>query len=76
MIYANPNTEGAVIHFKEKYDNFIGGKWVAPVKGQYFENKSPVTVHLKFQFNLITHDFKQFSFITTIQQHSVSDPLH
>lgn len=43
MIYANPNTEGAVVHFKEKYDNFIGGKWVAPVKGQYFENKSPVT---------------------------------
>ncbi|TXL63617.1 aldehyde dehydrogenase family protein [Cerasibacillus terrae] len=43
MIYANPNTEGAIVHFKEKYDNFIGGKWVAPVKGQYFENKSPVT---------------------------------
>lgn len=43
MIYANPNTEGSVIQFKEKYDNFIGGKWVAPVNGQYFENKSPVT---------------------------------
>ncbi len=27
--------------FKEKYENFIGGKWVAPVKGQYFENSSP-----------------------------------
>jgi aldehyde dehydrogenase len=27
--------------FKEKYENFIGGKWVAPVKGQYFENPSP-----------------------------------
>ncbi|RUL52067.1 MULTISPECIES: aldehyde dehydrogenase family protein [Lysinibacillus] len=43
MIYANPNTDGAVINFKEKYDNFIGGEWVAPVKGQYFENKTPVT---------------------------------
>ena len=43
MIYANPNTEGALVHFKEKYDNFIGGEWVAPVKGQYFDNKSPVT---------------------------------
>ncbi|MFJ7746370.1 aldehyde dehydrogenase family protein [Peribacillus sp. NPDC097295] len=43
MIYANPNTEGSVVQFKEKYDNFIGGEWVAPVKGQYFENKSPVT---------------------------------
>ncbi|MEM8887885.1 MAG: aldehyde dehydrogenase family protein [Bacteroidota bacterium] len=28
--------------FKSHYDNFIGGKWVAPVKGQYFENVSPV----------------------------------
>ncbi|WP_107924446.1 acetaldehyde dehydrogenase ExaC [Lysinibacillus parviboronicapiens] len=43
MIYANPNTPGAVVNFKEKYDNFIGGEWVAPVKGQYFENKTPVT---------------------------------
>lgn len=43
MIYANPNTKGAIVHFKEKYDNFIGGKWVPPVKGQYFENKTPIT---------------------------------
>ncbi|HEA28755.1 MAG TPA: aldehyde dehydrogenase [Leeuwenhoekiella sp.] len=28
--------------FKEQYDNFIGGKWTAPVKGQYFDNVSPV----------------------------------
>ncbi|WP_226017422.1 aldehyde dehydrogenase [Novosphingobium sp. FKTRR1] len=29
--------------FKAKYDNFIGGKWVAPVRGQYFENVTPIT---------------------------------
>ena len=28
--------------FKSHYDNFIGGNWVAPVKGQYFENPSPI----------------------------------
>ena len=28
--------------FKNQYDNFIGGKWTAPTKGQYFENFSPV----------------------------------
>jgi len=28
--------------FKSHYDNFIGGKWVAPVKGQYFDNPSPI----------------------------------
>lgn len=42
-VYANPNTEGAVVDFKEQYENYIGGEWVAPVKGEYFENKTPVT---------------------------------
>jgi aldehyde dehydrogenase len=28
--------------FKQRYDNFIGGRFVAPVKGEYFENVSPV----------------------------------
>lgn len=28
--------------FRERYENFIGGKWVAPVKGKYFENVSPI----------------------------------
>ncbi|HEX7647514.1 MAG TPA: aldehyde dehydrogenase [Noviherbaspirillum sp.] len=28
--------------FKQRYDNFIGGKFVAPVQGQYFQNISPV----------------------------------
>lgn len=28
--------------FKSKYDNFIGGKWVPPVAGNYFDNVSPI----------------------------------
>lgn len=28
--------------FKPKYDNFIGGKFVPPVKGEYFDNVSPI----------------------------------
>ncbi|MEC1178074.1 aldehyde dehydrogenase family protein [Metasolibacillus meyeri] len=43
MVYAFPNTEGALIHFKERYDNYIGGKWTPPTKGQYFDNPTPVT---------------------------------
>jgi len=43
MVYANPNTEGAIIDFKDKYDNFIGGKWTPPVKGEYFEVTTPIT---------------------------------
>jgi aldehyde dehydrogenase len=29
-------------HIKEKYDHFIGGKWVAPSSGEYFDNISPI----------------------------------
>ena len=29
--------------FKKRYENFIGGKWVAPVAGKYFANISPIT---------------------------------
>ncbi|MFD1362169.1 acetaldehyde dehydrogenase ExaC [Lentibacillus salinarum] len=43
MQYANPNTEGAVVHFQERYDNFIGGEYRPPANGKYFENVSPVT---------------------------------
>ncbi|RZL31758.1 MAG: aldehyde dehydrogenase family protein, partial [Pedobacter sp.] len=28
--------------FKPHYDNFIGGKFVPPVKGVYFDNISPI----------------------------------
>ncbi len=34
---------GVTIPYKEKYDNFIGGKWVSPVKGEYFDVISPIT---------------------------------
>jgi len=43
MIYANPGAEGAVVSFKERYGNYINGEFVAPAKGQYFTNLSPVT---------------------------------
>ena len=42
MLYAFPGDPGSKVTPKAKYENFIGGKWVAPVKGQYFENISPV----------------------------------
>ncbi|RZU63007.1 aldehyde dehydrogenase [Zhihengliuella halotolerans] len=42
-VYANPGTEGSLITFKNRYDHYIGGEWKAPVKGEYFENVTPVT---------------------------------
>ncbi|MBF6328213.1 aldehyde dehydrogenase family protein [Nocardia transvalensis] len=42
MIYAKPGTDGSIVEFARRYDNFIGGEWRAPVEGRYFENPSPV----------------------------------
>ncbi|MBK8917079.1 MAG: aldehyde dehydrogenase family protein [Azonexus sp.] len=42
MLYAAPGAAGAKIAYKAKYDNFIGGKWVAPTKGEYFDVITPI----------------------------------
>ncbi|MGM8937690.1 acetaldehyde dehydrogenase ExaC [Psychrobacter glaciei] len=42
MLYAYPNTENSPVQFREKYDNFINGEWVAPIDGEYFDNSSPI----------------------------------
>ncbi|NKF90888.1 aldehyde dehydrogenase [Ralstonia solanacearum] len=43
MRYAHPGTPGAVVSFQSRYGNYIGGRFVPPVKGQYFTNTTPVT---------------------------------
>jgi len=30
------------VAIRPQYENFIGGKWVAPVDGRYFDNISPI----------------------------------
>ena len=42
-VYARPGAEGSVMTYPARYDNFIGGEWVAPAAGRYFENRTPVT---------------------------------
>ncbi|MEU2790957.1 aldehyde dehydrogenase [Streptomyces sp. NPDC007100] len=41
--YANPGAADALMSFRTRYDHWIGGEYVPPVKGQYFENPTPVT---------------------------------
>ena len=43
MLYAAPGTPGAKLAFKRQYDNFINGKFVPPLKGQYFDVITPIT---------------------------------
>ena len=35
MAYTKPQ-------YKAQFENFIGGEWVAPLSGEYFDNVSPV----------------------------------
>lgn len=42
-VYANPGSSDALVQFRDRYDHYIGGEWVAPVKGEYFANITPVT---------------------------------
>lgn len=43
MIYDNPGHANSPVQFKSRYENYIGGEWVAPAKGEYFQNITPVT---------------------------------
>ncbi|AGY59215.1 aldehyde dehydrogenase family protein [Gloeobacter kilaueensis] len=43
MVLATPATSGSEAIFKSRYDNFIGGKWVPPIKGQYTDNITPIS---------------------------------
>jgi aldehyde dehydrogenase len=41
--YAAPGEAGSPVELQERYDNFIGGDWVAPTTGEYRENLTPST---------------------------------
>jgi aldehyde dehydrogenase len=43
MTYPMPGSDASPIRLKPRYENFVGGKWVPPVQGRYFDNVSPVT---------------------------------
>ena len=39
----SPATTSPHIHLRKQYDNYIGGRWIAPQSGLYFDNITPVT---------------------------------
>jgi aldehyde dehydrogenase len=41
--YAAPGQPGSVVSYRPRYDHFIGGQYVPPVRGRYFDNPTPVT---------------------------------
>ncbi|WP_295651826.1 aldehyde dehydrogenase family protein [uncultured Dietzia sp.] len=42
-VFSQPGSADAVMSYESRYDHYIGGEWVAPVKGEYFENVAPQT---------------------------------
>jgi aldehyde dehydrogenase len=42
-VYAAPGEHASVVELKPRYENFIGGHWVAPVQEQYADNVTPAT---------------------------------
>ena len=42
-VYAAPGERGSVATYRPRYGHYIGGEFVEPIKGQYFENITPVT---------------------------------
>lgn len=42
-VFAHPGTDGAIVELQSRYDHWINNEFVAPKKGEYFENPTPVT---------------------------------
>ena len=42
-MYAAPGHDESPVELKPRYENFIGGHWIAPIAGAVLENISPVT---------------------------------
>ncbi|MCR2826884.1 acetaldehyde dehydrogenase ExaC [Microbacterium sp. zg.Y909] len=42
-VYAAPGEHGSLAEYRSRYGHYIGGEWVDPIKGGYFEDITPVT---------------------------------
>jgi hypothetical protein len=42
-VYVRPGSTGSIVPLRTKYENFIGGEWIRPLKGGYAEDLAPAT---------------------------------
>ncbi|MDU7769962.1 MAG: hypothetical protein E7K05_23470 [Serratia marcescens] len=47
MKYVHPGLPGSLVSFRKRYGNYIGGKFVEPVSGNYFTNTYKPSVNRK-----------------------------
>src|SRR6202035_1105168 len=43
MKYVPPGLPGSIVSVEPRYENFIGGKWLAPTRGKYRVDLAPAT---------------------------------
>ena len=43
QIHAEPGMADSVVEVKERYENFVGGHWIAPTTEEYRPNLAPAT---------------------------------
>lgn len=43
MSYVPPGKPGSIVDVADRYENFIGGKWLPPRDGKYSTNLTPAT---------------------------------
>jgi len=42
-VYVRPGETGSIVPLKTRYENFIGGEWLKPIKGGYAADLAPAT---------------------------------
>ena len=42
-VFDSPGEPGSPVELKDRYENFIGGEWIAPTTGEFSENLTPST---------------------------------
>jgi hypothetical protein len=43
MKYVPPGLPGSIVPVAPRYENFIGGKWLAPTEGRYRADVTPIS---------------------------------
>src|ERR1700734_2302251 len=71
-VFARPGSAGALMSYESRYENFIGGEWVAPAAGRYFENLTPVRETLAADIPLAADHFRYFAGALRAQEGSLS----
>ncbi|KQV13358.1 MULTISPECIES: aldehyde dehydrogenase family protein [unclassified Kitasatospora] len=42
-VYQPPGQPGSIVDIRSRFEHWIGGQWAPPLRGEYFDNPTPVT---------------------------------